>query len=77
MAKHKQEESVAPKPKRYLMGWRCPKCGMTRSDFIEAGYFPPLICNSPYGVDANGKRVGLQSGERCDAYMEVKHDERP
>lgn len=74
MAKHKPEES--PKPKTYLVCFRCPECGMTMSGYLVAHDYAVRICNSPYSKDKDGKRIVLRAGEKCPGTMERVLDER-
>ena len=76
MAKRKEEPAAEPKPKTYLVCFRCPECGMTCSGHLVAHDYAVRICNSPYGKDAAGRRVGLKSGDRCPGTMARELDER-
>jgi hypothetical protein len=49
---------------------------MTCSGHLVAHDYAVRICNSPYGKDKNGRRIGLKAGDRCPGTMVRELDER-
>ena len=76
MAKRKEEPAEEPKPKTYLVCFRCEECGATKIGYPVAHDYTVRICNSPYGKDKNGRRVELKSGDRCPGTLVRVLDER-
>lgn len=75
----KNQESTTPKPRRWLVSFKCPVCLVTRSGWLTQDDYAPRVCVSCYGPMAalGQKRRMPGQGEVCGAIMDTITDERP
>lgn len=63
-----------PKPRTWLVRWKCPDCGVTICGWIEIFDYTPRICRGiPRGAPIRDERG---KPEVCGAVMSIIHDDR-